>query len=273
LLPAVVHAGELFPENYKAGSDPRLQIRISDGRHELLRNPERYDVITLEPPPPTEQGVANLYSTNFYQLARERLAVDGLFAQWLPLTTQNDENTRSLVRSFLDAFPYATLWSTELHEMLLIGSQQPIELDTNKITSRFEQPEVSTALQAVGISSPAALLATWVTGRDALDRYAANVNPVTDNDPRIEYAPWVRPGEVTRTLPQLLALRVDPPLVGADDNLRGGIQRQQKALLDFYTAGIAAYSGDRDQWNHAMERVLAADGNNPYFLWIAGGRK
>jgi spermidine synthase len=273
LLPAVVHAGELFPENYKAASGPRLQIRISDGRHELLRNPERYDVITLEAPPPTEQGVANLYSTNFYQLARERLAIDGLFAQWLPLTTQNDENTRSLVRSFLDAFPYATLWTTELHEMLLIGSQQPIELDTNKITSRFEQAEVSPALHAVGISSPAALLATWVTGRDALERYAANVSPVTDNDPRIEYAPWVRPGEVTRTLPQLLALRVDPPLVGADDDLRGEIQRQQKTLLDFYTAGIAAYSGDRDRWNQAMEKVLASDSNNPYFLWIAGGRK
>jgi spermidine synthase len=26
------------------------------------------------------------------------------------------------VRSFLDVFPYATLWTSEFHEMLLVGS-------------------------------------------------------------------------------------------------------------------------------------------------------
>jgi spermidine synthase len=266
-----VKAGELFPENYKAGTDPHLQIRISDGRHELLRNSERYDLITLEPPPPSAQGVVNLYSTDFYRLASKRLETNGLFAQWLPLATQNDEDTRSLVRSFIDVFPYATLWSTEMHEMLLIGSQQPIELDTNQITSRFAQAEVATALQAVGISSPAALLATWVSGRDGLERYTANVSPVTDNHPRIEYASWVKPGEITRTLPQLLALRSAPPLTGADDALREETERQQKILLDFYAAGIAAYSGDRELWSQKMQSVLSADADNPYFRWIIGG--
>src|ERR1700740_35203 len=104
-----------------------MEIRIADGRQELLRSGERYDLITLEPPPPSAEGVVNLYSTDFYKLASRRLEQDGLFAQWLPIATQNDEDTRSLVQSFLDVFPYATLWSTELHEMLLIGSFAPIE--------------------------------------------------------------------------------------------------------------------------------------------------
>jgi spermidine synthase len=273
LLPAVVHAGELFPENYKAGSDPRMQIRISDGRHELLRSSERYDLVTLELPPPSAQGIANLYSTEFYRLASKRMERDGLFAQWLPLATQNDEDTRSLVRSFLDVFPYATLWSTEMHEMLLVGSLQPIELETNQITSRFAQYDVSTALQAVGISSPAALLATWVSGREGLEQYASNARPVTDDHPRIEYAPWVRPGEITRTFPQLLALRTDPPLINADNALHEEIKVQRKILLDFYTAGLAAYTGDRERWTQAMNSVWAGDANNPYFQWIAGGRR
>ena len=104
MLPAVIQAGDLFPENYKASSDPRTQIRIRDGRQELLRSGEQYDLITLEPPPPSAERVANLYSTEFYQLAGRRLRPDGLFAQWLPLATQNDEDTRSLVRSFSMAF-------------------------------------------------------------------------------------------------------------------------------------------------------------------------
>jgi spermidine synthase len=273
LLPAVVRAGELFPENYKAGSDPGMQIRLRDGRQELLHSSERYDLITLEPPPPSAEGVVNLYSTDFYKLASRRLERNGLFAQWLPLATQNDEDTRSLVRSFLDVFPYATLWTTEMHEMLLVGSYSPIDLDVHQITSRFMQSSVSTPLKAVGISSPAALLATWVTGRDGLERYAARANPVTDDHPRIEYAAWVRPREISRVLPELLALRTDPPLVNADDNLRPEIDRQRQVLLNFYAAGLAAYNGDREKWRQTIQEVLAIDGNNPYYAWVTGERK
>jgi predicted membrane-bound spermidine synthase len=58
----------------------------------------RYDVITLEPPPPSAAGVANLYSRDFYELARARLAPAGLVAQWWPLPAQNDEDYRWVVR-------------------------------------------------------------------------------------------------------------------------------------------------------------------------------
>ena len=188
----------------------------------------------------------------------------------MPIATQNDEDTRSLVRSFLDTFPYASLWTTELHEMLLIGSLQPLALNAEQIANRFYQSGVSIALRAVGISSPAALMATWITGKDGLERYAGKANPVTDNHPRIEYASWVRPKEIVHVLPQLLALRTDPPLMGADNAMRENIERERRNLLSFYDAGIAAYSGDRQRWREAIQNVFAADKNNPYYLWITG---
>jgi spermidine synthase len=271
LLPSVIRAGEFFPENYKAGSDPRMQIRIADGRRELLRSQERYDLITLEPPPPSAEGVVNLYSSDFYSLASTRLAPDGLFAQWLPLAAQNEDDTRSLVRSFIDVFPYATLWTTEMHEMLLIGSHSSIELNAGEVEKRLAPAEVSRALQAVGVDSPAALLATWVMGRDGLEKYAAGVSPVTDDRPRIEYTGWVRPKEVTRTLPDLLALRTDPPVIGASDALTAQIEQERTNLLAFYTAGLASYNGDRQEWSEAIQRVLASDGTNRYYRWLAGG--
>jgi spermidine synthase len=129
LLPLVVRAAGFFAGNLGAPTDPRLDVRIGDGRHELLRRSQRYDLITLEPPPPSAAGVVNLYSRDFYELCRSRLQPDGLMAQWWPLPAQNDEDSRSLVRSFLDVFPYATAWSTELHEVLLVGSSSPIVLD------------------------------------------------------------------------------------------------------------------------------------------------
>ncbi|MHC4447457.1 MAG: fused MFS/spermidine synthase, partial [Planctomycetota bacterium] len=65
LLPAVAAAAPLFQGNYGAGSDAGLEIRIGDGRHELMRSEERFDMITLEPPPPAAAGVVNLYSRDF----------------------------------------------------------------------------------------------------------------------------------------------------------------------------------------------------------------
>jgi predicted membrane-bound spermidine synthase len=270
LLPAVVNVADQFRGNYDVVHSPAVELRMRDGRYDLLRSGQRYDFITLEPPPPSAASVVNLYSRDFYQLARARLQPAGLFAQWLPLATQNNEDTRALVRSFLDVFPNASLWTTELHEMLLIGSLQPLVLDGDRIAARFAQPQVTAALSEIGITSPAALLATWVTGRSGLEQYASDAEPVTDNHPRIEYAGWLRPGEFARVLPQLLALHSRPPL-RASAELRAQIDDERERLLRFYQAGLYAYRGDRDGWRRAINDVLEKDGGNVYYRWFAGG--
>jgi spermidine synthase len=270
LLPAVVHGASSFEGNYGVVTNAQIEIRLLDGRRELLRSTERYDLITLEPPPPSAAGVVNLYSTDFYQLAARRLKPNGLAAQWLPLSTQTEADTRSLVRSFLDVFPYANLWTTELHEMLLIGSLDPIELDAHQIAARFNQPEVAATLREVGINSPAALLATWVTDRAGLERFAAKALPTTDDRPRIEYGAWVMPGEFIPTLQALYDLRTDPPLVNADAIPEGEIARKHKDLITFYEAGIYAYQRNQSRWQEAMKRLLADDPDNPYYRWFTG---
>ncbi len=270
LLPEVLAAASLFKGSYQAVSDPRLDIRLRDGRRELLGNDQRYDVITLEPPPPSAAGVVNLYSSDFYRLAARRLEENGLVAQWLPLPTQNDEDSRSLVSSFLDVFPHASLWTTEFHEMLLVGSLQPIELDVARIQARFEQPAVALSLREVGIDSAQVLLATWITDQQGLARYGSDALAVTDDHPRIEYASWVRPREITRTLPALLALRSDPPLVNAGQGYKGAVRDKWQQLRLFYEVGLHAYNGNREAWVEDVREVMSRDGDNPYYRWFVG---
>ncbi|WP_201316321.1 fused MFS/spermidine synthase [Dyella sp. EPa41] len=271
LLPAVVRAAPQFQGNYGAGTaDKGLDIRLRDGRRELLRSTQRYDMITLEPPPPSASGVVNLYSRDFYRLAASRLNDHGLLAQWWPIATQNDEDSRAMVRAFLDAFPHATLWTTELHEMLLVGSNDPIELDAAQIERRFMQPGVAASLREVGIGSPAALLATWVADRASLERYAGDTPAVTDDHPSIEYATWVRRNEIVRVLPELIALQTQPPLRGASADLQAEMRMQHDVLFTFYASGLAAYRGDRERWGGALQQVMRVDGGNPYYRWIAG---
>jgi spermidine synthase len=272
LLPSVVRAAGFFSGNLGAPTDSRLEVRIGDGRQELLRRSQRYDLITLEPPPPSAAGVVNLYSRDFYELCRTRLQPDGLMAQWWPLPAQNDEDSRSLVRSFLDVFPYATAWSTELHEVLLVGSSSPIVLDGAAIARRYSQPAVRSALTEVGIESPEALLAAWVTDRRGLERFAGDARPVTDDRPLIEDAAWVRRGEVQRVLPRLLALATDVPLTNADP-LRPAVEAERRELLGFYRYSLHALAGERAEAEAALRTVLAHDPHNPYYLWVAFGQQ
>jgi spermidine synthase len=270
LLPAVVRASANFNGNHDVATSGKVKIATRDGRQELLRNEARYDLITLEPPPPSAQGVANLYSTEFYRLAAARLKSNGMVAQWLPLTTQNDEDTKALVRSFVDVFPHASLWTTELHEMLLVGSLEPMALDAKEIASRFYEPNVMATLGSVGVESPEELLALWVTDRDGLIRYAGATAAVTDDRPRVEYGTWVRPLEILQTLPELMALRGDAPVPGAED-VRAKVKTERDGLDDFYAAGLAAYAGDRAGWGERMKRVMAEKRENPYYRWVVGG--
>lgn len=272
LLPSVVSAASLFKGNFNAANDPGLQVRLRDGRQELLRSEQRYDLITLEPPPPSAAGVVNLYSRDFYQLAAQRLHPKGLVAQWLPLPTQNIDDSRSLVRSFLDVFPYATLWTSEFHEMLLVGSMEPIELDAGRISARFEQPDVRDALQDVGVASAAALLATWVTDRQGLERFADDAPAVTDDQPHIEYAPWVRAKEISRVLPALLDLRQPLPLINDDPAFVERMNIHQQRLMQFYRSSLHAYDGDREAWGRDIREVIRGDGANPYYRWFVGER-
>lgn len=273
LLPAVVRAAPSFRGNFDASHDKRLDIRLRDGRRELLQGAQRYDLVTLEPPPPSASGVVNLYSREFYQLAASRLQPGGIVAQWLPLPTQNRDDTRSLVRSFLDVFPHASLWTTELHEMLLVGSAEPLALDAPTIAARFQQPEVASALRAVGVATPAALLATYITDRDGLDWFAGDAPAVTDDRPRIEYAGWVRQKAFVPVLRELLALQSDPPLTGGDDALQQAIRRERDNLQTFYAAGLDAYEGNRQAWSHHITEAIQADPDNPYYRWFTGGSR
>lgn len=93
---------------------------------------------------------------------------------------------------------------------------------------------------------------------------------MTDDQPRIEYAPWVRAKEISRVLPALLDLRQPPVLVNADAGFNERMNAHQQRLMQFYRASLHAYDGDRDAWARDIREVMRGDGGNPYFRWFVG---
>ena len=67
------------PYHHGLDGDPRLRIHLDDGRHFVERAaPASYDLVALEPPPPTADGVGCLYSIEFYQAVARVLRQGGL---------------------------------------------------------------------------------------------------------------------------------------------------------------------------------------------------
>src|SRR5262249_52767219 len=190
--------------------------------------------------------------------------------QWFPLPTQNEDDARTLVRTFLDVFPEVSLWTTEAHETLLVGSREPLVIDARTLAARFAQPEVRRLLAEVGIADPAALLATYVTDRAGLEAFVAGAPPVTDDRPRLEYAGLPRAGEFSRVQERLLALQREPPLVGADDEFRAAVAASRERLHAFYEAVRLYYAGRRDDMEPLLRRVFDAEETNPYYRWFVG---
>src|SRR5262249_3628512 len=86
LAPAVFDfAGYFVPINKRFDRNPGVHEVVADGRHYLLSTRSTFDVVTLEPPPPHDAGVVNLYTEEFYQLAKQRMRPGAVLPQWVPM--------------------------------------------------------------------------------------------------------------------------------------------------------------------------------------------
>jgi spermidine synthase len=101
---------------------------IDDGRRYLSRCGKKFDIITVDPPPPVEAaGSSLLFSTDFYGLAKEHLNTGGIVQMWYP--GRPDRTAQAVARSMYESFPYVRCFnSVEGWGWHLVGSMQPIDV-------------------------------------------------------------------------------------------------------------------------------------------------
>lgn len=202
LSPGVVRAArEWFgAANGHVLEDPRVRVIVNDGRTQLRFSPKRYDVITLEPPPPNCDGVAALYSREFYELCRSRLRPGGILSQWIPYHGASPMQIRSMLAAVRAAFPHTTLWEMfDGREYCVVGRLDDAQIPWGRVAGRFAVPGVQAHLQEVGISRLEDLFSCFVLGPQGMVAFVDGARPVTDDLPGLGYdweavnllAPWV----------------------------------------------------------------------------------
>ena len=176
--------------NHDVLLDPRLKVFVNDGRLHLWMQPEqRYDLVTLEPPPISFAGVSSLYSAEFYELARGRLKQGGFFTQWLPGYQVPGDVVLSMVRAFVDVFPNAVLLSGAGKELILLGRRggavemRPL-LEQAVLAAN---PALAADLKQVHMGELLDRVAMYVAGAKTLRAATEQSPPVTDDFPIMDY--------------------------------------------------------------------------------------
>ena len=182
---AIDASNSFLEENQAVLSDPRVNLIVDDGRNYLLRTTKQYDVITSDATHPLGGDSWVLYTKEFYELCRDRLAQDGLMAQWLPIHMLAPDDYRSVIKTFQSVFSDTSLWYTNDYTLML-GAKDGLTIDFALLKEKFQDEKVRQDLEEFNLGTPLALLGTFVMGKESLVEHTSGTEVNTDNHPFIE---------------------------------------------------------------------------------------
>jgi len=248
--------------------DPRVRLIVDDGRNYLLTTRESYDVITSEPMPPTFAGVVNLYSREYYQLARERLEPGGILVQWLPFHILTRHESWAILRTVRDVFPHTTLWTHHGNGIIVARFDGEVTIDLARMKERLASAELRADLTRLGAPSLEDVVDQYALGAESVRRLTAGAGQVTDDHPTLEFHPprhrsslffgRYRVG-MARALESIHELRLGErlPLVNADAESAARLQAFVALSSHALLANLYEVFGPADQARRQLSAGLA----------------
>ena len=185
LVPSVV-APYFGAYNDNVVRNPKVHVEVDDARHFLTTTKEKFDAITSDPFDPWVKGAANLYTREFWELAKRHLNPGGAVTVFVQLYDSGMAAVKSEVATFFEAFPNGTVWGNTVagqgYDVVLLGQVEPTRIDVDALEGLLQTPAfapVARSLREIGFDSAVALLSTY-GGRGA------------------ELAPWLKDAEINR---------------------------------------------------------------------------
>ena len=189
LSPGVVDAAPFFrATNRDALADPRVHLAIHDGRNFLLASSDAWDVIRLDPPELHTAGVVNLYTREFFELARDHLRPGGIFSIWVNVVMTPEDDLRLLARTVGSVFPYVSVWRGPFrYSWVFNGSVEPRPPDLTLLLRHLAEPAVAADLDSIGVADVFAVLSHFVMAGHEVEEFAGPGPLVTDDHTRLDF--------------------------------------------------------------------------------------
>ena len=125
--PAMILGSQSFmPANHRVFDDRRARFLLDDARSALAGGGEPFDLVFSEPSNPWVSGVATLFTVEFYERVRARLAPGGVFGQWFHLFEMDDRLILSVLAAIHRTFPDWSAWMVGEGDVLIVAGNGPL---------------------------------------------------------------------------------------------------------------------------------------------------
>jgi spermidine synthase len=268
ICPEVNEAAEIafFPVNDHVVKNPKLNLIIEDGRSYLLITTKKYDIITSSGIHPRMSP--NIYTKEFYEICRDRLADNGVMCKWFPSNWMSESEFKMLVKSFTDVFPYSSMWVGNASQAILVGAKRPFEIDLDLLSEKMKTEKIHRDLKASFMEDPEKLLSKFVCTGQSLQAYLQDAAVNSDDNPVVEYSRYMNKARNPEIIWDLIGLKQDeasilPTQSGTStmNNEKG--RRYFNAEKQFMIANIVNFFGDRQQeMIDALNKTIELDPQN-----------
>jgi len=243
--------------------DKRVRVIPTDGRNYILATPKYYDVITAEPSNPWIAGIANLYTREFYQVIKSKIKDDGIFAQWFHNYSMSPDDFRMVFRTFVEAFPYVTLWSMKESDFLLIGSKKEQRFDYPTVKKIYDNNwMLKSDLDYVGLSDVYAVQGFYRMGKENILNFSKGAQINTDDGAQLEFS---APKSLRRATTELNRKIMLPYIVDSPPWLKNKPLPVPEAMHHYYMAESYVASIANNRALSELEQAVRLDPTNPKF--------
>ncbi|MEM1417978.1 MAG: hypothetical protein AAGH15_23980, partial [Myxococcota bacterium] len=144
----------------------RLTIVNDDGRNHLASTEKSYDVIISEPSNPWITGVADLFTTDHFRIAKRRLRPGGIFCEWVQLYELSPENIKAIYRTFASQFEHVAVFAAEdlSSDTVILGSDAPLPMDLRRVRAAMAHEGIADELERAYVHSPFDVFARLLLG-------------------------------------------------------------------------------------------------------------
>jgi spermidine synthase len=191
LEPSIMIASRFFEHiNHRPLHDKRTRVIADDGRNFLSATARRYDVIINEPSNPWITGVSNLFTRDYFRIAKRRLKPGGIFCTWAQTYELAPRRIKSIYKAFTEVFPHVYVFSaTSLSsDTFIIGSLRELRLDVRKLRRAFAIPSVGKEMRRAKLDGPDDLLALSLLGPRGVRSFVVGAQTNTDDNALVEFA-------------------------------------------------------------------------------------
>jgi spermidine synthase len=176
-------------------NNPLGRVVTADGRNYVRLTSRRYDIISVDPPPPIHSaGTVVLYTREFYADAHRHLRRDGLMTEWLYFGVTLAE-LREHLHTFRSEFPHVLVLISPMHGGLyLLGSDSDISWDPATASRILASPNAMWDIgdapdyyRIAGRLWPSILARMQWLKDGEVDRFSGDAPLITDDHPHTEY--------------------------------------------------------------------------------------